>query len=140
MTRPASGAGPGKEDDVRYLLLIYADPKVYADMSEADGKRLMDDHWAFSEEMTKTGELLGGEALQGLETATTVTVKDGDTLTTDGPFAETKEFLGGYYMVDVPDLDRAIEVAAKIPDAAWGHGKVEVRPVIEFGSPGGESA
>jgi hypothetical protein len=121
------------------MLLIYADPKVYEDMSEADGKRLMDDHWAFSEEFAKSGELQGGEALQGLETATTVTVKDGETLTTDGPFAETKEFLGGYYMVDVADLDRAIEVAAKIPDAAWGHGKVEVRPIIEFDAPGGDA-
>ncbi len=59
-------------------------------------------------------------------------MKDGDTLTTDGPFAETKEVLGGFYMVDVADLDRAIELAAKIPDAAWGRGRVEVRPIMEF--------
>jgi hypothetical protein len=139
MTRPASGAGPCKEDDVRYLLLIYGEPKVYAEMSEADGKRLMDDYWAFSNEIQKSGEMEGGEALQGVETATTVTVKDGDTVTTDGPFAETKEFLGGYYLVNVPDLDRAIELAAKIPDAAWGHGKVEVRPIMEFDAPGGDA-
>jgi hypothetical protein len=127
---------------VRYMLLIYAEPKVYEEMSEEDGKRLMDDYWAFTDDIRKSGAYVSGEALQGLETATTVTVKAGETLTTDGPFAETKEYLGGYYLVDVPDLDRAIEVAAKIPDAAWGHGKVEVRPIIEFDMPdgGGEGA
>ncbi|MGH9117289.1 MAG: YciI family protein [Acidimicrobiales bacterium] len=117
---------------MRYLLLIYSDPKAYADLSEEDGKRLMDDYWAFTDEIAKSGEMQGGEALQGTETATTVQRKAGDTLTTDGPFAETKEVLGGYYLVDVPDLERAIEIAAKIPDAAVGNGRVEVRPVMEF--------
>jgi hypothetical protein len=121
---------------VRYLLLIYSDGNAYANLSEADGKRLMDDYFAYTDELMKSGEMQAGEALQGIETATTVTVKDGDTLTTDGPFAETKEVLGGYYLVDVPDLDRAIAWAAKIPDAAWGLGKVEVRPIMEFERPG----
>ena len=125
---------------MRYLLLIYGDPKAYADFSEEAGKKLMDDYWAFGDEITKTGEMLGGEALQGLETATTVQRKAGETLTTDGPFAETKEFLGGYYLVDVPDLDRAIEIAAKIPDAAVGDGKVEVRPIMEFSRDQGDGA
>jgi hypothetical protein len=128
---------------VRYLLLIYSDGEAYSKVSEEHMKRLMDDYWAFTDEVKKSGEYQGGEALQGAETATTVTVKDGDTLTTDGPFAETKEVLGGYYQVDVPDLDRAIELAAKIPDAAWGLGKVEVRPIMEFDEPssgqGGEA-
>ena len=95
----------------------------------------MDDYWAYTDEVRKSGELQGGEALQGPETATTITVKDGDRLTTDGPFAETKEVLGGYFLIDVPDLDRAIELAAKIPDAALGLGKVEVRPIMEFDAP-----
>jgi hypothetical protein len=124
-----------EEEDVRYLLLIYSDLEAYAKLSDEDNKRIMDDYWAYTDEVRKSGELQGGEALQGPETATTVTVKDGDTLTTDGPFAETKEVLGGYFLVDVPDLDRAIELAVKIPDASLGLGKVEVRPIMEFDAP-----
>ena len=127
---------------MRYLLLIYGDPSAYQSFTDEDNKKVMDDYWAFTDYVAKSGELQGGEALQGLETATTVQVKNGDTLTTDGPFAETKEFLGGYYTVDVPDLDRAIEIAAKIPDAALHNAKVEVRPIIEFdmSDGGGEGA
>jgi hypothetical protein len=117
---------------VRYLLLIYSDPAAYAGMTEEEGQQLAEDYFAFTDEIQKSGEYEAGEALQGLETATTVTVKDGETLTTDGPFAETKEVLGGFYMVNVADLDRAIELAAKIPDGRADRGKIEVRPIMEF--------
>lgn len=88
-------------------------------------------YFAFTNETREAGVYVGGEALQPTATATTVQVRDGKTLTTDGPFAETKEQMGGYYMIDVENLDEAIQWAAKIPGAA--HGSIEVRPILEFG-------
>lgn len=117
---------------MQYALLIYTNPEAYADFTPEDAEKLAAEYWTFTDEITASKEHLAGEALQGLETATTVRVKDGDTITTDGPFAETKEVLGGFYLVDVPDLDRALELAAKIPDAARGTGSVEVRPIMVF--------
>jgi hypothetical protein len=84
----------------------------------------------FMEEMNERGVLQGGERLRNTTDATTVRVRDGETLTTDGPFAETKEQIGGYFIVDCKDLDEAIEIAAKIPGAA--HGSIEVRPIWEM--------
>jgi hypothetical protein len=85
---------------------------------------------AYTEELQKAGALRAGDALQDVSTATTVRLQDGERMLTDGPFAETKEVLGGYYLVDVPDLDSAIEWAAKMPNL--GYGSVEVRPIMEI--------
>ncbi len=116
---------------MRYLLLIYGDePTADAPPDPEFWGRLMGEYNAFGREMDERGVLLGGHALQSTVTATTVRVRDRATLTTDGPFAETKEALGGYYLIDVKDLDEAIEVAAKVP-GAW-YGSVEIRPIVEF--------
>ena len=83
---------------------------------------------AFTEELQASGKMVAGDALQAVSTATSVRVRDGETLTTDGPFAETKEVLGGYYLIDVETLDEALEWAAKLP-GSW-YGTVEVRPLV----------
>jgi hypothetical protein len=112
------------------MLLIYGDPSLAASMTPEEGEKMMADYYTFTQSIVESGEMLSGEPLQGVETATTVRVRGGRTASTDGPFAETKEVLGGYYLVDCKDLDRAIELAARIP-AAHG-GSVEVRPVMEL--------
>jgi hypothetical protein len=107
---------------MQYLFLIYDDEKNQpprADIMEAYGR--------FSEEVNRRSLFVGANRLRPTEDATTVRVRNGETVTTDGPFAETKEQLGGYYLLDCKDLDEALEVAAKIPTAA--HGSIEVRPV-----------
>ena len=113
---------------MKYMLLIYGDPSAY---NPADGDKIMGEYMAFTQEILDSGEMVAGDPLQGTETATTVRVRDGKRSTTDGPFAETKEVLGGYYIVDVKDLDRAVELASKIPDSRTG--SVEVRPVRDMG-------
>jgi hypothetical protein len=116
---------------MRYLLTIYGDEsRRWQDMPEEEGKRIMDAYFAFGDEIEKAGVLVGGEGLQPTATATTVRVRDGERLNTDGPFAETKEQLGGFYLVECKDLDEAIDWAAKIPGAATG--SVEVRPVMHY--------
>ena len=115
---------------MNYMLLIYEAPNAWEGASEAELNQLMGDYFAFTQEIVDSGEMVAGDPLQGLETATTVTVRAGDTIVTDGPFAETKEALGGYYIVNVDSLARAQQLAAKIPGAKTG--KVEVRPVMEF--------
>jgi hypothetical protein len=115
---------------VLYLMLIYGDPSAGPDMQSPEGQAQMQ-HWmTYTQELAETGALKAGEALQGAETATTVRERDGQTLTTDGPFAETKEVLGGFYLIDVPDLDAALEWASKMPNIKYG--TVEVRPVQTF--------
>ena len=116
---------------MRYLCLIYLNEKVHAAMAEEEMGAMMEAYGKFSEELEKAGAMLSGEALQPTATATTVQLRDGKTLTTDGPFAETKEQLGGFYMIEAKDLDEAIGWAAKIPSAA--DGSIEVRPIMEFG-------
>jgi len=120
---------------MKYLLTIYADESTWVDASPEDNAELMAAYEAFTREASDV--VLGGEALQPTTTATTVRVRDGERLLTDGPFAETREQLGGYYVVDVADLDAAIGWAAKIPDAA--NGCVEVRPIMEFDAPGADA-
>jgi hypothetical protein len=115
---------------MRYLALIYSDEAARGEPSPEEIQKMMDAYNAFGKEAADRGVLLGGEALEATSTATTVRVRDGETLTTDGPFAETKEQLGGYYLLDCKDLDEAIEMAAKIP-GAW-YGSVEVRPIWEI--------
>ena len=116
---------------MRYALLIYHNEAASAQMSEAEQQALMGAYNAFTEEIRKRGVMQGGEALQPISTATTVRVRDSKTLTTDGPFAETKEQLGGFYLIEAENLDDAIELAAKIPDAKGG--SIEVRPIVDFG-------
>lgn len=114
---------------MRYLALLYGDENVV--LSDQEQQELMTAYVAFGEEGDKAGVLTGvGEALQPSSTATTVRVRDGETVTTDGPFAETKEQLGGFYLFESDNLDQAIEWAAKIPAAK--DGSVEVRPIMEF--------
>jgi len=115
---------------MQYLLLIYENEKNYATMSENESKKIMGEYFAFTEEIKKAGKMVAGDALQPTHTATTVRVRDGKRLTTDGPFAETKEQLGGYYLVNGKDLDEAIAIAAKIPSARYG--SIEVRSVQTF--------
>src|ERR1700738_47184 len=113
---------------MKYMLLIYSDPTVYADPEV--GQKMMGEYGAFTQAINESGEFVSGEPLQGSDTATSVRVRDGQVSTTDGPYVETKEFLAGYYVVDVKDLDRAIELAAQIPDARTAG--IDVRPIMDF--------
>lgn len=115
---------------MRYLMMICSDESQIQGMTPDAGQGMLAEYFAFQEEMNSRGVLQGGERLQFTADATTVQVRDGETLTTDGPFAETKEQIGGYYMVDCKDLDEAIEIAAKIPGARLG--SIEVRPIWEM--------
>src|ERR687889_1247054 len=118
---------------MRYALLIYASEQDWANQSEEEAQAVNQEYMAFTKDIIDRGLMKGGEALQATATATTVRVRDGETLTTDGPFAETKEQLGGFYLVDCKDLDEAIEVAARIPDVR--RGSIEVRPIMEVDMP-----
>lgn len=115
---------------MRYMLLIYGDEAQAATMSEAEAEANMQEWFAYTMEMVEAGVMLGGDPLQEAATATTVRVRDGDAVTTDGPFADTKEVLGGYYLLEVPDLDAAVQWAAKCPGAKAG--SIELRPVQEL--------
>jgi hypothetical protein len=115
---------------MKYLLTIYGDESRYMDIGPAESGAVMEAYGRFGAEAQGAGVLLGGEGLQPTATATTVRVRDGETMLTDGPFAETREQLGGYYLLECADLDEAARWAAKIPDAA--HGAVEVRPVMDY--------
>ena len=115
---------------MRYLLLIYADESRYADMSEAESQADMQTWGEYTAALRSAGATSGGEALQPTSTATSVRDDNGDPLVTDGPFAETREQLGGYYVLDVENLDQAIEWAHRCPGAA--RGTIELRPIYEF--------
>jgi len=115
---------------MRYALLICTDEKAMEAVSPEEAQASMNDYLAFGEEMGKRGVLQGGERLRPTTDATTVRVRDGEVLTADGPFAETKEQVGGFYLVDCKDLDEAIEVASRIPGARIG--TIEVRPIWEM--------
>jgi hypothetical protein len=115
---------------MQYLLLIYENEKHLADVDPESMKQLMADYGAFTEAIKTNDNWVAGEALHPTSTATTVRVRDGNTLKTDGPFAETKEQLGGFYLVEAADLDEAIAIAARIPTAR--HGCIEVRPIMDF--------
>jgi len=118
---------------MKYLCLIYDDEKKMSTMSKSEGDAFMGEYFAFTEGVKKSGHYLGGEALQPVHTATTVRIRNGKVSTTDGPFAETKEQLGGFYFINARDLNDAIQVASKIPSARTG--SVEVRPIMEFPQP-----
>ena len=121
---------------MRYLLLIYAEEKAKANWTEDQWNGHMGAYMKYREDLQKSGKMLGGDALQPVSDATTVRVRDGNAVPTDGPFAETKEQLGGFYMIEAGDLDQAIEWAAQIPDANYG--SIEIRPIMEFDHPGHE--
>ena len=114
---------------MRYLLLIYSEETTAAP-DPADAEKVMNEYWAYSNALSEAGVSPGGEALQDSNTATTVRLKGDERIVTDGPFAETREVLGGFYLIDVPDLDAALDWAARCPGAKYG--SVEVRPIMEF--------
>ena len=116
---------------MRYLLLIYGDESQWGSMAADDRGKEMETYNVYTQWLKDTGQFEAGEALEPTATATTVRVRDGQTLSTDGPFAETKEQLGGFYLVNAENLDQAIEAASRIPAARGG--SVEVRPIVEFG-------
>ena len=115
---------------MRYLCLIYDEEKKTSAMPETEQQQLMSDYYAFTEDVRKKGHYVAGEALHPVSSATTVRVRNGSLLTTDGPFAETTEQLGGFYLIDARDLNEAIQVAARIPSAKFG--SIEVRPIVDF--------
>ena len=115
---------------MKYLCLIYDEEKSMATMSKSDSDAFMGEYFQFTEGIKKSGHYVGGEALQPVSTATTVRVRNGKISTTDGPFAETKEQLGGFYFIEARDLNDAIQVASRIPSARLG--SIEVRPVVDF--------
>lgn len=123
---------------MKYLLLIADDPALVqaAHATEGAGEATMQEYMAFTNRIAESGELVAGDPLHDVTTASTVRIRSGATTVTDGPFAETKEQIGGYYIVDVASLDRALELAAQIPSARTGG--IEVRPIIDMsaGYPG----
>jgi hypothetical protein len=113
---------------MQFLLLIYDDEKRWTKLGKPDYGSELNEYRAFGQEFA--GKIRGGNALQPTMAAKTVRVRDGQHLTTDGPFAETKEQLGGYYLIEATDTDEAIAIAAKIPGARYG--SIEVRPILTF--------
>jgi hypothetical protein len=115
---------------MKYLCLIYDEEKKLETMPKTESDAFMGEYFAFTDSIKKSGHYLGGEALQPVQTATTVRIRNGKLSTTDGPFAETKEQLGGFYLINAADLNDAIQVASRIPSARLG--SIEVRPIMEF--------
>ncbi len=113
---------------MQYMLLIYHNEKNR--MSPSEESAMLQDYMSFTQDIVKAGKFKAGDRLEPTANATTVQVRNGKTITTDGPFAETKEQLGGYYLVEAKDLDEALSIAAKIPGAR--HGSIEVRPVWQM--------
>ena len=115
---------------MEFLMLIYANETDDPRPGTPEGDAFMSAYYGYTKEVEEKKLTLGSNALQPVSTATTVRVRDGKTQTTDGPFAETKEQLGGYYLLNCKDLDEAIEYAARIPSA--NHGSIEIRPIMKF--------
>ena len=115
---------------MQYMLLIYNDPAKEPAYGTPEFEAMMGGFFAVNEKMKADGVLRSGEGLQGVETATSLRIKSGKVETMDGPFAETREHLGGYYVIDVPDLDAALSYAALIPSADFG--TIEVRPLMDY--------
>ncbi len=115
---------------MQYLLLIYENEAEAAKRGEAGMQAMIADYRAFTQSIIQNGNFKAGDALQPTAAATTVRVRNGKTLTTDGPFAETREQLGGYYLIEAKDLDQAITIAARVPSAKSG--SIEIRPVRVF--------
>ena len=115
---------------MKYLCLIYDEEKKLESMPKSESDAFMGEYFAFTDGIRKSGHYVAGEALQSISTATTVRIRNGKVSATDGPFAETKEQLGGFYLINARDLNDAIQIAAKIPPAR--EGSIEVRPVREL--------
>lgn len=115
---------------MKYLCLIYDDEKQLAAMPKPEADKFMGEYFTFSDDIRKSGHHIAGEALQPVSSATTVRLRNGKLSTTDGPFAETKEQLGGFYLIEARDLNDAIQVASRIPSARTG--SIEVRPIMSF--------
>ena len=118
---------------MKYLCLIYDEEKKLESMPKDQSDAFMGEYFAFTNGIKQSGHYLGGNALQPIRAATTVRVRNGKVSATDGPFAETKEQLGGYYLIEARDLNDAIQIASKIPSARIG--SIEVRPIMEFSQP-----
>ena len=116
---------------MQYIALIYGDPDLEPKYGTPEFEEMMKGYFAANEVYKRDGVFISGEPLQGVETATSLRIRGGKTETMDGPFAETKERLGGFYMLDCPDLDAALKYAALIPGAKYG--TVEVRPIMQIG-------
>ena len=119
---------------MKYMLLIYNDPAREPAYGTPEFQTMMGGFFALNEQMVADGVLKSGEGLQGIETATSVRVRSSKVETMDGPFAETKEHLGGYYVIDVPDLDAALRYAAMVPSVHFG--TIEVRPLMDYNPAG----
>ena len=117
---------------MKYLCLIYDEESKLAAMSKSENDAFMGEYFSFTKSVAETGKFLAGEALEPVHAATTVRVRQGKLTTTDGPFAETKEQLGGFYLIDATDLNEAIQIASRIPSARTG--SIEVRPVMFTGA------
>jgi hypothetical protein len=113
---------------MKYMLLIYGEEQAWDNMPEAEMRQLMGEFRQFTQQIQSSGQHLGGSQLHRTRAATSVRVRDGKRIVTDGPFAETREQLGGYYLIEAKDLDEAIGLAERIPSAL--HGTVEVRPLL----------
>ena len=113
---------------MQYMLLIYNPPGDWEALPAEQRQAISNEYFTFTNELQASGKMVAGDALQHISTATSIRVRDGEALTTDGPFAETKEVLGGYYLIDVDTLDEALEWGAKVPGAKYG--TIEVRPVV----------
>lgn len=122
---------PQLECIMKYLCLVYLEEKILDTLSRSERVILSDESMAYCDELQKNGQLIGASPLHPVETATTVRVRGGKVSTTDGPFAETKEQLGGYLLIDVRDLNDAVRIASKFPAAQYG--SIEVRPIKEGG-------
>ena len=112
---------------MQYLLMIYSNEVEYAKIDPGTYKNIVGEYETFTKDIVQSGNFKAGDRLQPTSTATTVRVKDGKVMTTDGPFAETREQLGGYYLIEAKDLDAALGIAARIPGARYG--SIEVRPI-----------
>jgi hypothetical protein len=115
---------------MQYMLLIYNDEASWAAMSEEESQAMMGEYFAYTEWLRESGLMQAGAPLQPTRTARTVRVRDGERLVSDGPFAETREQLGGYYLIDADSEEQALEAAARIPDVR--RGSIEVRPVMQI--------
>jgi len=114
---------------MKYLLMIYQDEKQWAGLSESERQKIYAEYGQLRQQLTASGQFIGGSQLQPIATASSVRVRDGKELITDGPFAETHEQLGGYFLIEAKNLDEALAIAARIPSARAG--TVEVRPIVE---------
>jgi hypothetical protein len=119
---------------MKYMILIYGDPAIEPAYGTPEFDAMMAGFAAASKKLNADGVLLSGEGLQDIETATSLRIRGGKVETMDGPFAETKEHLGGYYVIDVPDLDAALRYAEIMPPAHWG--TIEVRPLMDYNPAG----